>query len=376
MQILVVGGGGREHALAWALARSPSVERVLVAPGNGGTLGAKLHPVADDGDLVALARAEAVDLVVIGPEAPLAAGLADAFRAAGVPCFGPGAAAAQLEASKAHAKAFMNRHGIPTAAHRAFTDAAAALAWPAPWPVVVKASGLAAGKGVIVPDDHAGAEAAIRDLFAGRYGEGGQTVVLEERLTGPELSILALCDGERFALLPPAQDHKRLLDGDRGPNTGGMGALAPSPLATDAVLAEAAALVARTLAGLAAEGTPYVGCLYLGLMLTPAGIRVLEYNCRFGDPETQVVLPLLDADLAHVLLACAEGRLDPGDVRWHPGAAVTVVAAAPGYPGDARKGSEIRGLDAASACEGGLPSTRGPAGMATGCAPRAGASSP
>ncbi|MEZ4474008.1 MAG: hypothetical protein R3F60_25115 [bacterium] len=196
--------------------------------GNGGTLGAKLHPVADDGDLVALARAEAVDLVVIGPEAPLAAGLADAFRAAGVPCFGPGAAAAQLEASKAHAKAFMNRHGIPTAAHRAFTDAAAALAWPAPWPVVVKASGLAAGKGVIVPDDHAGAEAAIRDLFAGRYGEGGQTVVLEERLTGPELSILALCDGERFALLPPAQDHKRLLDGDRGPNTGGMGALAPA----------------------------------------------------------------------------------------------------------------------------------------------------
>lgn len=353
--VLLVGGGGREHALAWGLARSPRVAQVWVAPGNGGTLGGKLHRVdlstEDHESLVDFARRSPVDLAVVGPEAPLAEGLADAFRAAGIPCFGPSAAATRIESSKAFAKAFMVRHGLPTARHASFTDHAAARRWleEAPFPVVVKASGLAAGKGVVVPESFAEALETLEDFFSGRLGQAGLEVVLEERLRGPELSVLAFCDGTRFALMPPAQDHKRVFEGDQGPNTGGMGAFAPSPRGTPEVMEAAAELIARTLDGLAAEGTPFVGCLYAGLMLTDEGPRLLEFNARFGDPETQVLVPLLASDLFLVLRDCALGRLDPTAVRWLPGAATTVVACAAGYPGTYEKGKKIEGLDAAAA---------------------------
>ena len=353
--VLVIGGGGREHALAWGLARSPQVERVWVAPGNGGTHEGKLRSVdlAVDATeaLVQFALAEAVRLVVVGPEGPLAAGLADTLRAAGIACFGPSAGAARLEASKAFSKAFMQRHGLPTAPFGTFTAADAAHNWldAADFPVVVKASGLAAGKGVVVPQHRAEAHETIDLFLSGHLGEASREIILEARMEGPEASILAFCDGERFALMPPAQDHKRVFDNDQGPNTGGMGAFAPSPAVTADVRTAAHALIARTLAGLAEEGTPFTGCLYAGLMLTADGPQLLEYNCRFGDPETQVLMPLLASDLLTVLEDCALGRLDPHTVAWHPGAAATVVAAAEGYPGAYKKGMRIEGLEAAAA---------------------------
>ncbi len=366
MQILIIGSGGREHALAWKLAQSPRVDRIFVAPGNGGTdvrntqPGAPVVnvPIAEDApaELIAFARRERAGLTVIGPEAPLAAGLADAFRAAGLRCFGPSQAAARLETSKAFAKAFMARHGIPTARHATFTDFATALAHlhSVDYPVVVKASGLAAGKGVIVPEDLAEATSALRAIMVDRaFGAAGDEAIIEERLAGPEVSLLGFSDGRVVVAMPPAQDHKRVFDGDRGPNTGGMGAYAPVPwLAPDAVAELTQVALQRAVEGMASEGTPYVGVLYAGLMLTPDGPRVLEYNCRFGDPETQVILPLLASDLLDVLEACVDGRLAARDVCWRPGAAATVVAASAGYPGSYPKGRAITGADAAAALPG------------------------
>lgn len=354
--VLLLGGGGREHALALALAASKQVRRVWVAPGNGGTdvgcIGSLPTLAVDAADqVIAAVRLLGIDLVVVGPEAPLAAGLVDALTAAEIACFGPTQAAAQLESSKVFAKAFMDRHEIPTARWRAFTAREAALAWLAEvdFPVVVKASGLAAGKGVFVPANLAETRDAIATVFDGRFGAAAHAVILEERLEGPEISVLAFCDGARVALMPAAQDHKRALEGDRGPNTGGMGAFAPTPRATPAFLAAAEAIIQRTVDGMANEGNPLRGVLYAGFMCTPAGPRVLEFNVRFGDPEAQVILPLLDADLYAILAGCAAGQLDPTQVRWRDGAAATVVAASGGYPGAYHTGHAIEGIEAVNA---------------------------
>ena len=357
--VLVIGNGGREHALAWKLAQSPRVAQVLVAPGNGGTAqaGGKIENVAVSADdiagLIELARTQAVDLTVVGPEAPLAAGAVDAFSAAGLRCFGPMQAAAQLESSKAFSKAFMLRHGIPTARYAVFTsfDEAMAHVAAADYPVVIKASGLAAGKGVLLPESLAEAETALREIMVERaFGDAGDEVVIEERLAGPEASVLAFSDGRSLVVMPAAQDHKRVFDGDLGPNTGGMGAYAPAPVMTAELLDEVRRTVLQpTIDGMQAEGTPYVGILYAGLMLTTGGIKVLEFNCRFGDPETQAILPLLTSDLLDVFDACLDGTLDQVTVRWRAGAAATVVAASQGYPGSYPKGREISGLAEAEA---------------------------
>ena len=358
-RILVAGNGGREHALAWKLAQSPRVARVLVAPGNGGTAlaGGKIGnvPVAADdiAMLVRLAKDENIELVVVGPEAPLAAGAVDAFRASGIRCFGPSQAAAQLESSKAFAKAFMQRHGIPTARYAVFTDFNAAIdhVHTIDYPIVVKASGLAAGKGVLLPESLSETEAVLHQIMVEQaFGAAGDEVVIEERLAGQEASVLAFSDGRNLAMMPAAQDHKRIFDGDLGPNTGGMGAYAPAPVITAELLDEVRQTVMQpTLDGMRAEGTPYIGILYAGLMLTADGIKVLEFNCRFGDPETQVILPLLASDLLQVFDACLDGTLDQVDVRWHDGAAATVVAASEGYPGSYPKNREITGLADAEA---------------------------
>jgi phosphoribosylamine-glycine ligase len=460
--VLIIGRGGREHALAWKLAQSPRVERVWVAPGNGGTAlaGGKVAnvdlPEDDFAALIDFAQRSGVTLTVVGPETPLADGIGDAFQAAGLRCFGPSRAAAQIEASKAFAKDFMVRHGIPTARHATFTDFDAALAHlrQVDYPVVLKASGLAAGKGVILPASLAEAEAALRQIMLAReFGAAGDEVVIEERLAGPEASVLAFSDGRSVALMPAAQDHKRVFDDDQGPNTGGMGAYAPAPLMPPALLDEVRrAVLQPAIDGLAAEGTPFVGVLYAGIMLTGSrygadaystsgaegsrygadaystsgaegsrygadaystsgaegsrygadaystsgaegsrygadaystsgaeGSRygadaystsdsetdhrspitdhrppfhVLEFNCRFGDPETQVILPLLESDLVDVIEACLAGRLAELDVRWRAGAAATIVAASEGYPGSYPKGREISGVAEAEALPG------------------------
>jgi phosphoribosylamine--glycine ligase len=362
MKILVVGGGGREHALAWSLRRSPAVEQILVAPGNAGTAtmqgpGAPVANVplaaTDVASLRAYARDNRIDLTVVGPEAPLDAGIVDAFQAEGLPIYGPSQAAARLESSKAFSKEFMARHAIPTGRAETVTDYASAREALRRFdaPPVIKASGLAAGKGVIVPATFAEAEEAIRSMLVdGRFGQAGATVLVEERLQGPEVSVLAFCDGRTAQIMPAAQDHKRLLDGDGGPNTGGMGAYAPAPLLSPDLLAFVEEQVMHpTLEGMAAEGLPYVGILYAGLMLTPDGPRVLEFNCRLGDPETQVLLPLLESDLADLLQAGVDGSLAMRTLRWREQAAVTVVMAAGGYPGDYASGLPISGLPSTDA---------------------------
>ena len=345
-RVLVVGGGGREHALSWALQRRESLERVWITPGNAGS-GEHALGIAetDSRGLIEHCQSNAVDLVVVGPEAPLAAGVADALREAGIAVFGPGADGAQLEASKAWAKQLMQEAGIPTAGHWAVGTEAEALAVldKVNRPLVVKADGLAAGKGVTVADSVAEAEAAIREAFAGRFGSAGEQLVLEERLQGPEVSVFALCDGERIVLLPPAQDHKRLEEGDRGPNTGGMGAYAPAPLLD----AEGLELVRQTVLeptvqALRQRGIDYRGVIYAGLMLTANGPQVIEFNCRFGDPECQTLMPLLGTELGRVLQACALGRLDLAPtLQIAERCSACVVAAAAGYPESPRKGDAI-----------------------------------
>ncbi|MFZ1752936.1 MAG: phosphoribosylamine--glycine ligase [Caldilineaceae bacterium] len=358
MKLLLIGSGGREHALAWKLSQSSQVARIFVAPGNGGTATTeKCENVAiSDSDLaglLAFAQEQAIDLTVVGPEVPLAAGVVDRFQAAGQRIFGPVQAAARLEGSKAFSKAFMQRHAIPTAQAQVFSDfeSAADFVWTLDAVPVIKASGLAAGKGVILPDSRDEAVDVLRGVMVERrFGEAGATVLIEERLVGPEMSVLVFSDGSHIAVMPPAQDHKRLGDGDTGPNTGGMGAFAPSPLAAPAFLAEVERTILRpAIDGMAAEGAPYVGVLYAGLMLTDDGVKVIEFNCRFGDPETQVVLPLLASDLVELMEACIDGRLDEVTPVWRAGAATTVVMASGGYPGEYAKGKEICGLAEAEA---------------------------
>jgi len=359
MKVLVLGGGGREHALAWKLSREPSVSDVYCAPGNPGSAACAINLPVDlraPEAVVALVQARGIDLTVIGPEQPLEAGVADALRDAGLAVFGPSRAAARLETSKAFAKAFMERHGVPTGRARVCTSPVEAEAAIEEFgaPVVIKADGLAAGKGVTVAatveQARAAVDAAMRqDLF----GDVGRTLLVEECLTGPEVSFFVLCDGRRALPLATAQDHKRAYDGDHGPNTGGMGALAPSPL-VDAALSGRImdTIVDPVLAGMAAEGTPFIGVLYCGLMLTPDGPRVIEFNVRFGDPEAQVVLPLLDLELAPILMAAAHGDL--GNLALFPssGARVGVVLASGGYPAAIEVGHAITGIEEAEAVPG------------------------
>lgn len=357
MDILLLGSGGREHAIAVSLKRSGSCDRLYVAPGNGGTAGIATNVELDINDgaaVTAFATEHNIGLVVVGPEAPLVAGVADAVRAAGIPCFGPGAQGAQLEGSKRFSKEFMTRHGIPTAAYQAFTDEAAASAYVSERfaagvsVLVVKADGLAAGKGVVVAKDEAEAQAAVRDCFGGHFGEAGSTVVIEEGLSGPECSYLVFTDGKTMRPMATAQDHKRAYEGDRGPNTGGMGCYSPVPIVTDDEMAQMTDIMQRAVDGLAADGIDYRGVLYGGFMLTPQGPQVLEFNARFGDPETQVILPRLRTDLVDVMMACAECRLDEIELQWRPEWAVTVVLASKGYPMSYQKGFAITNVEDAS----------------------------
>lgn len=358
MNLLILGNGGREHALAWKLRQSPRLQKLYVAPGNGGTarmMGVENVAIAatDSAALIDFARANQIDLTIVGPEAPLAEGIVDAFQNAGLRVFGPTQRAAQLESSKAFAKEFMVRHNLPTAAAATFCDFDAAVEFLRSLSAlpVIKASGLAAGKGVVVPSTPEEAEAALHAMLVDElFGASGATVLIEERLIGPELSVLAFCDGKSARLMPGAQDHKRLLDGDQGPNTGGMGAFAPSPLATPELIRNLEEQVfAPALAGMAAEGNPFVGILYAGLMLTSDGPKLLEFNCRFGDPETQVILPLLESDLLDILEACVDGRLEEVETRWKKGAALTVVMASGGYPAEYGTGEPISGIAEAEA---------------------------
>jgi phosphoribosylamine--glycine ligase len=354
MDILIIGGGGREHALAWKVAQSSGVESVYVAPGNAGTaLEAKVENVAigveDIPALVSFAGGRGVDLTIVGPEAPLVAGVVDAFRSAGLRCFGPNRDAAQLEGSKAFTKDFLRRHAIPTASYETFTDPEQAAAYirAEGAPIVVKADGLAAGKGVILAQTEEEAITAARDMLAGgRFGEAGRRVVVEELLTGEEASFIAMVDGEHILPMASSQDHKAALEGDKGPNTGGMGAYSPAPVVTPAMHERIMQEVMEpTVRAMAADGTPYTGFLYAGLMIGADGLpRVLEYNCRFGDPETQPIMMRLRSDLAALCDAALSGRLDQVSAQWDPRACVGVVLAAGGYPGDYRKGDTISGL--------------------------------
>ncbi len=354
MKVLIIGGGGREHALAWRAARSPRVERVLVAPGNAGTaLEPKIEnrPVAADDlpALVELARQEAVDLTIVGPEAPLVAGVVDTFREAGLACFGPSRACARLEGSKAFAKDFMARHAIPTADYQVFTEVEPALAYlrRRGAPIVVKADGLAAGKGVIVAQTLDEAERAVRDMLAGNaFGKAGHRVVIEDYLEGEEASFICLVDGDHILPMASSQDHKPRDDGDRGPNTGGMGAYSPAPVVTPEVHRRIVETVIQPVVrGMAEDGHPYTGFLYAGLMIAPDGTpKVLEFNVRFGDPETQPIMLRLQSDLTELIEAALAGRLDQAEARWDPRPALGVVMAAEGYPGKVRTGDAIQGL--------------------------------
>jgi phosphoribosylamine--glycine ligase len=355
MKVLVVGGGGREHALCWAIAASPLLTQLWCAPGNAGIAEvAECVPVGaeDIPALVGFARDQAVDLVVVGPEAPLTLGLADACAAAGIKCFGPSAAAAQLEGSKTFTREVADAAGAPGARWQRFTDPAAAKAYIRAQgaPIVVKADGLAAGKGVVVAASTDEAEAAIADIMESRiHGESGATVLVEECLVGQEISFFALCDGTHAIPLGAAQDHKRAFDGDTGPNTGGMGAYSPPPIFTDALRDDVMArIVNPVLAEMARRGAPFRGVLFAGLMITPDGPRLIEFNVRFGDPECQALMVRLRSDLLPALLAACDGELARFDLRWEPLHSLVVVMAARGYPGSYAKGSEIRGLERAA----------------------------
>lgn len=361
MKVLIIGSGGREHALAWRVAQSEKVETVFVAPGNAGSaLETNVENVAvasDDIDaLVGFARDQHIDLTIVGPEAPLVAGIVDRFTAAGLACFGPSAAAAQLEGSKTFAKDFMAQHGIPTAAYGKFTDIDKAVAFihQNGVPIVVKADGLAAGKGVIIAHTLEEAETAVKDMLAGNaFGEAGHRVVVEEFLTGEEASFIVMADGEHILPLATSQDHKARDEGDLGPNTGGMGAYSPAPVITDALHETAMETVIRpTIHGMAEQGMPFTGFLYAGLMVSPEGeTKVLEFNVRFGDPETQPIMMRLQSDLAELCLAAVNGKLDEVDAKWDPRPALGVVMAAGGYPDSYGKGHVISGLDIADLAE-------------------------
>ncbi|KFI26227.1 phosphoribosylamine--glycine ligase [Haematobacter massiliensis] len=352
MNILILGGGGREHALAWAIKQNPKCDRLIVAPGNAGI--AELAETAaldilDAADVLEFCESNAIDFVVIGPEAPLAAGIADALSAAGFLTFGPSAAAARLEASKAFTKEVCDAAHAPTAGYARFTGREAALAYVRQTgaPIVVKADGLAAGKGVVVAMTLAEAEEAIEDMFGGQFGEAGAEVVIEEFMEGEEASFFILCDGETVLPVGTAQDHKRVGDGDTGPNTGGMGAYSPAPVLSEAIQRQALdEIVKPTMAEMSRRGTPFQGILYAGLMIKDGRARLVEYNVRFGDPECQVLMMRLGAQALDLLHAAAEGRLAEMTVSWADDHALTVVMAADGYPGDYVKGTEIRGLDA------------------------------
>ena len=359
MRILVVGGGGREHALCWAIAASPLCTKLFCAPGNAG-----IAQVADCFDVgaedipgqVTLAQREKIDFVVIGPDAPLVAGMADGFTAAGIKVWGPSKAAARIEGSKSFTKELCKRHNIPTAAYERFTDTAKAEAYIRAQgaPIVVKADGLAAGKGVIVAETEGQAIEAVRDMLSGnRFGAAGASVVIEEFMQGEEASFFALSDGEHVLPLVAAQDHKRAFDGDKGPNTGGMGAYSPAPI-FDAAMQKRTLdeIVLPTVRAMAQAGTPFKGVLYAGVMIDAKGPRLVEYNCRFGDPECQVLMMRLKSDLVPALLACVDGGLDHLDLRWSDQVALTVIMATNGYPNAYGKGSEIRGLDRAAKVEG------------------------
>ena len=363
MRVLIVGSGGREHCLAWKLARSPRIDRIYVAPGNGGTtwegrpgqlaLSENVAIEATDmSGLVAFARNSGIDLTVVGPEAPIVAGIVDAFAAAGLRIFGPTRAAAQLEGSKAFAKRFMLEHGIPTGRAEILGQYSAARRYlrEVGAPIVVKANGLASGKGVMVCATLDEAEQALRTTMVERaFGDAGSEVLIEEKLEGQEVSLLAFCDGHTVVPMVPAQDHKAVYDGDRGPNTGGMGCYAPARLMTPELIAQVTREVLQpTVDGMRALGTPYVGVLYAGLMITDQGPRVLEFNCRFGDPEAQVILPLLQMDLVNVIEACVEGRLAQVGVRWQDASAACVVLAPGGYPDRHQWGKTIVGLQEAA----------------------------
>ncbi|HRX89300.1 MAG TPA: phosphoribosylamine--glycine ligase, partial [Steroidobacteraceae bacterium] len=361
MKILVVGGGGREHALAWKCAQSARVSEVLVAPGNAGTATEprvrNVTVAAEDiAGLVALAERERVDLTIIGPEQPLVLGVVDAFQAAGLRCFGPPKQAARLEGSKAYTKEFLRRYGIPTAAYATFTRANfdADYVRRQRAPIVVKASGLAAGKGVVIVDSAAEAIATAERMFAGQFGAAGEEVVIEEFLRGEEASFIVMADGEHILPFATSQDHKRIGDGDTGPNTGGMGAYSPAPVVTPAMYARIMTeVIEPTIRGLAADGTPYTGFLYAGIMVAPDGTpNVLEFNCRFGDPETQPIMLRLQSDLVDLCEAALDGRLDDVSAKWDSRAALGVVLAASGYPDSVRKGDVITGLEAAAALPG------------------------
>jgi len=361
MKVLIIGSGGREHALAWRVAQSENVENVFVAPGNAGTgLEPNVENVPLTGDdidaLIDFARDQHIDLTIVGPEAPLVAGVVDRFTAAGLACFGPSAAAAQLEGSKAFAKDFMARHGIPTAAYGKFTDIDEAVTFIHQHgaPIVVKADGLAAGKGVIIAHTVEEAEKAVKDMLAGNaFGEAGHRVIVEEFLTGEEASFIVMADGKHILPLATSQDHKARDEGDLGPNTGGMGAYSPAPVITDELHKAAMETVIQpTIRGMAEQGMPFTGFLYAGLMISPEGeTRVLEFNVRFGDPETQPIMMRLQSDLAELCLAAVNGNLDQVEAKWDPRPALGVVMAAGGYPDTYSKGHVISGLNAANQTE-------------------------
>ncbi|MFN8413833.1 MAG: phosphoribosylamine--glycine ligase [Anaerolineales bacterium] len=348
MNVLIIGSGGREHALAWKVAQSPRLTKLFIAPGNAGTNACGENVSVDTNDYKAVinfCKEKKIDLVIVGPEIPLAAGLVDSLSAENIRCFGPKQAAAQIEASKVFAKDFMARYHIPTARYATFTNLDDAIHYlqSVDYPIVIKASGLAAGKGVILPDTFEEAKSTLENILIDKtFGSAGSEVVIEERLNGPEVSLMAFTDGTTIVPMLPAQDHKRLLDEDEGPNTGGMGAYAPAPIFTADMLNEALETVLRpAINGMRVEGIPFVGVLYAGLILTESGLSVLEFNSRFGDPETQVVLPLLETDLLNIAEACVDGTLADVNVRWKNGAAVCVVLASKGYPEKVEVGKPV-----------------------------------